>query len=306
MPSYGEVGVQTIGTQFHTSPAVFRDCPFSELIDSGAGDAVFDDFAYSNLSSSNSTTLAFWNSSSTNSGGFTLLAQTTANHANVLTTGATSGNYTALWGAPGATIIPNSSNRFWFEANIAKANTATVESVFVGLVSQAGLLGNFISGSGSLAAQTTLTSSASFVGFLSNGTPGGSTTTGGLTNFNTVYANYTGTITLTTISTNVLTQGVVDNPANLDAVNINPTTPAGSLTNNGFVKLGMRYDGVGTLEFYINGNLQARFAVAGLLDASLSYGPWLGVTAGTANASSVTVDWIKYAYESGGLTALLT
>lgn len=301
MPGYGEMGIQTPGTAFHPSPSVFRDCPWSELVDQGVGNVLYDDFIVSNLNANNATTLSFWNSGSTNSGGYTLLNQGTANHAVVLTTGGTNGNFTAFWGNPGATIIPSSGQRFWFEANIAEASTAAIRSIFIGLVSAGGLVSNFISGSGTLTALTTLTSTCSFVGFLSDGVAGG---TRGLTQFATVYQNVTaGTLGIQNIATSILTTGTNDNPGNPEAI---PAAVFGPLTPNGFVKLGMRYDGQGTIEFYVQGNLQSRWASVGLADNTVSYGPIVAVTTGATATASVTVDWVKYAYEYGGLSALVS
>lgn len=307
--AYGIIGFGETGAISQPSATIWGDCSSQELLDEGLGYFTYETFV-------DAVTLPDLPSSAANSGTFTYDAN--FDHALLITTGSTSGNGAIVYNKAEAAITPNSGVKLWFEALISKASITNVEGVFVGLVNKVGQTNALVQAASATAASNLLTSvsGTSLVGFWSHGDQ--------LTNFDAVWVNAvsgtgglqptTGTGTaaqkVNTVVAQVLTLPTATaypnslNPLGFASTPLNLTPPAGVLTANSsgagvatpsWVKLGLRYDGLQYLYFYVNGSQVAKMIITSSFDIASTYGGAVAVTTGAAAAYTLDVGFFRSA-----------
>jgi hypothetical protein len=288
--AFGIIGYSQQSSAYVPSGSIWGDCMGIEYLDLGIGY-----FKYS-LFFENQTQPGM-PSAAANSGTFTLTQASESDGVYtpaslLVTTGATAQNGAALWLPANQPIIPNSGASVWFEANVALASVTNVSGLFVGLANEDAQNDALISGASGTAGSNAIAAAAgsSIVGFWMHGDT--------LGNFDAVYVNDSAGTGLTPSTISVVLADVLTanaNNPNPGNPNYTPPAPPGVLTVGEFVKLGLRYDGIQFLYFYVNGAQVAKMLVTGNLDTVSDYGPIVALTTGAAAAHTANVQFLRYA-----------
>jgi hypothetical protein len=187
----------------------------------------------------------------------------------------------AMWARPLGAITPGSGHEYWFEAYLALSVVSTAPALFVGVSELAGLNSTIITDI------STLNASTSLIGFWMESSTINSTGT-----MDAVYQK-SGDAAPTVVLADVL-NSPANNPDPGNPLFV-PPTPPGDLTDAGFVKLGLRYDGKKYLYFYVNGNQVAKQQVDATFDIASEYGGIIGVEAADSTGTTALVGWFKNA-----------
>ena len=220
------VGVDTAGASDEPSPIIWGDCPNTLLNDLGLGtfvDARFDVGAPTGVLASGVVRPSPFGLT-IDCDDDTVLAQLATKLGLSIETDADDNDAAAIFTGPLGALVKNSGQRLWFEAIVAVGDVDADMGVFVGLTEPAGasrdVIANDIAANGVIGEST--------IGFLQDN--------GDDNAFDIVYRKDAGTVV------NVLN----------DATNATAIAAANraSLTDGAFFKLGIKFDGRETLQFF--------------------------------------------------------
>ncbi len=220
---------------------------------------------------------------------------------------------------PLGVVAAGSGQQIWFEAEIALSSISQNTGVFVGLANTLGLVpantnaaSGIVSAASATKASNTIgaVANTSLIGFWSHGDAAA--------NFDAVYLN-AGTAqppTTTTGNANGAVQTVLVNTLTAAANNPNPAnlafsppaapgtlvaaaSSAGSVvsTANGFVKLGVLYDGQKYVYWFVNGTQVAKQAVDSTFDQTSHYGGVVSLTVPSTTAVTLLIDFLRIGYK---------
>lgn len=188
----------------------------------------------------------------------------------------------AIFTQPMAPVAPGGNTKLWFEAAFSLKQT-TAQEVFIGLANSTGLSSTL------LASSTTLTSTASVIGFFLHADAP--------TNFDAVYQNGANQKTLNTVLASVLTANANNpNPANVNYV---PAAAPGAVDGASHYKLGLRVDKT-YVYFYVNGTLVAKKQLDSTFDTASSYGGIIVAGTKTNNSDNLVVDFFRVSGKIAG------
>lgn len=270
-----QVGFSEAGDSNQPSPSIWGDCPKTILNDKGLGFYAHEDFLGGPVTASltdglyvspvltadNDTAALSYKTGEV--GGYASFA-----------TGATDNDALALVSAPLGKL--QVGRRLWFETRFEFAALGD-EAVFAGVVEEAGASRDVVADNPSNAAQAALIGE-SLVGFVTQ--QSGSA----VAKVDAVYKKDAGAVV--TVKADATNATAIDSD---DRANLAATTE---------VKLGFRYDGRDKLHFYVNGVRVASQVVDATVDISKDMAAIFAVKSGSASAKTVSVDWIRYAYQS--------
>lgn len=255
-----QVNFSQTGESTQPSPSVWSDCPKTLLNDLGLGAYVRKDFngddgTLPGLASDSDAGSTFTYNSSNDS----VMDVAVTN---------TDNNAAAIFTRPLGSVTKNSGNKLWMEARVALAAIAD-QGVFVGFVELAGASRDVVADNA--ASNGVITES--LIGFLVDN--------GDTNAFDAIYRKDAGAVV-----------NVLNDVTNATAI---PSTDRASLTADGFVKLGVRFDGRDKLHFYVNGVEVATQTVDGTVDQSKTYAAIAAIKTGTAAANTLRVDFFRAA-----------
>lgn len=188
-----------------------------------------------------------------------------------LATNTTAGDGGAIVTRPLGNMVKNSGNKLWFETRVAPGDVDDDMGTFFGLVELDGANHDIIADD---PAADTSVADQSLIGFYQN-------------NANPDAFNIVTKIageTLVTVATDV---------TNATAI---PAESRASLTDGTFHRLGIRFDGRETVEFYVNGYKVATANVS-TVDQTQDYCGIDAVKTGDAAAESVAISYMRAAFQ---------
>jgi hypothetical protein len=276
----GHVGFSQAGDAGQPSPSVWADSPNTLLQDKGLGYFGHEDFL-GNIEIASFADASVFGSGlldvDADTGVLAPLTGKTGGYAK-FSTGATDNDAIALISQPLGTLTRNSGKKFWFEVSFQLA-TLFDGGIFVGLTTEANATRDVVADNPSNAAAAGLTA-ATVVGFVSK------QTASAIASFNAVYAKAAGTPV--TVLADVMASTAISAAGG--------TIAALAATTD--VKLGFRFDGRKTLEFFVNGYRVAAQEVDGTFDQTSNLAAVVNVKSGSASAKAVSLDWVRYAFQS--------
>lgn len=310
--AYGISRVAQVNTvQFdQPSESIWADCNSQQALDEGTGF-----FEYTHFT--NNVTLPGLPNTftvSANAGnGFAY--NTTYDHVANATTGTLAQAFIQTYTRPLIPVAAGSGQKIWFETEIALSSITANTGVFVGLANLAGLVPSASTvGLGIVAAasatkgsnQLGAAANTSLIGFWAHGDAA--------TNFDAVYMNAGQNAIPTAIATNAKgsVQTVLVNTLTAAANNPNPanlgftpptapgtlvaaaTAAASKVTSaNGFVKLGISYDGQQYVRWFVNGTPVAKAQVDSTFDQTSTMGGVVCLTVPSTTAVTLLADFIR-------------
>jgi hypothetical protein len=257
------------------SPAVWADCPLSELNDLGTGYYFHEDF----IAPPTGVLAAALDVSMISIGGHlaldadtdTVLAAKASEIGGYLDieTDADDNDAFALFTEPLGTITANSGKKFWFEARFEVGDITGDYGLFIGLVEEAGASRDVV------ANDCAALIGESYVGYrVFTADPDGLDLAQKLD-----------------AGTEVV---ILEDVTNANAI---ASGDRASLVNDTEVKVGMRFDGRETLHFYVNGVKVATDTVDSTYDQTKNLCFVAGAKTGAAAAESFAFDWVRVAVE---------
>lgn len=276
--SNGVVGFSTIGLQKQPSPSIWSDCPNGILTDKGLGYFAHEEFLGNTQIASLATKSVFGSGVldiDCDAGVLDFLTGTTGGVAK-FTTGGSDNNAIALFSPTLGTITLKSGNKLWAEANFQFAALGD-EALAFGLTTEANATKAVIANDPSNSAVAALTA-ASFIGFVTQ------QTASAISKFDAKYAKSTGTPVV-----------VLADVTNAVAI---PLASRANLAATTDVKLGLYFNGRDKLMFFVNGYKVATQTVDATIDQTSNYVMVFNIKSGSAAAKTVSIDWIRYAYQN--------
>lgn len=270
-----DIGYSQAGDSNQPSPSIWGDCPKTILNDKGLGYYAHEDFLGGPITASLTDAL-FVSHVLTADNDTAALSYKTGEVGGYASfaTGATDNDALALFSAPlGALQV---GKRLWLEARFEFAALGD-EALFVGVAEEAALTRDIVADNPSNAAQAGLVTE-SLVGFVTQ--QSGSA----VAKVDAVYRKDAGNVV--TVLADVTNATAIESASR---ANLAATTE---------VKLGLRYDGRDKLHFYVNGVKVVSQVVDATVDISKNLAAIFAVKSGSASAKTVSVDWIRYAYQS--------
>lgn len=193
-----------------------------------------------------------------------------------------SDNNSYVWSSNGLGRIQFQSGlKFWFETRFAPG-ALNDSAFFFGLVTAPGLTATLIADNPSNSAQCVI-AAVSHIGFASV------QAASALATVNAVYAK--GSATEVVAFTNVTNSAAL--LAAASAQNSSFVNTQANLVANSFRKYGIRFDGISTISFYVDGVLIGQQAVDTTVDQAVYYALALQTKTGTAAATTNYVDFLK-------------
>lgn len=267
------VGYDNVGVAEFPMPALWRDCPKSRLNDEFKGYYFFERFsAFTPLTT-------------------TVLSGTVSDHIRYrgdldtelaiiddfryggvrMETDATAADAGSLVTSPLGSIVRNSGKKMWFEARVAPGDVDDDMGTFVGLVELDGANHDVIADDPATDASV---ADQSLIGFFQNNANPDA--------YNIIYRK-AGSAPVT-VATDVTNSGKI------------PVEERSSLTDGGFHRLGIRFDGRETVEFYVNGYRVATLDVTSLVDQSQDYCGIVAVKTGDGAAELLDTAYMAAAF----------
>jgi len=270
--AYGMIGYSRPSEAAQPSGSIWGDSQWVQLLDEGSGFAEGQDFRAVVAGTEPGLPAA-----ADASGGFGY--DPNYNAVMDISTGST--GTAAMWIRPIGPITPGSGKEYWFETIVALKTVSTAPALFVGIAELAGL------GTTIITDISTVGSTASLIGFWLE-----SSTINSTGQMDAIYQR-AGDAAPTVVLADVLNSPSNNpNPANPFFI---PPTPPGDLTDEGFVKLGLRFDGKKYLYFYVNGDQVAKSQVDPTYDIVSNYGGIIAVQAADSTGTVALVGWVKNA-----------
>lgn len=270
-----EINYANAGESNRPSPSLWRDCPKTLLNDLGLGVFAHEDFLaeQSNATPADGSlvgtgVLAFKGDTDTSIG-------PVADHrygAIELETDSTAGDAGALVSRVFGRIVRNSGQKLWFEAYVAPGDVDDDMGTFVGLVEEDGADHDIIADDPATNASL---ATESLIGYFQNNADADA--------YNAVYRKDDGDVV-----------EVLDDVTNATAID---SDDRASLTDLGYVKLGIRFGGRDKLEFYVNGVKVAEQDVDSTIDQSADVAAIVALKTGDAAAEKLQCGWVRYAFQ---------
>ena len=268
------------------SMTIWADCPGSLYWDRGGGFFVTREFdadvtlpALPNAADGSPTYAFDTTTGPSGSPSNTILKASTA---------ATINDGLSIWTRPLGGLVPNSGAAFWAEASISLASITNVNGFFFGLIENAGLAKDVFAVASATKASNTI-QDYSMAGFFVPGSQ--------LTNIDAMYRinTSTGSPVAYTVSSNKFVLSPILGSSALTSQGVTQTALVATATAGAtFTKLGLRFDGLQYLYWYLNGYQFAKTLVQGNLDTTKQYGVILSITSGTASTAAVVdVDFFR-------------
>jgi len=278
----GQVGSLTATSQ--PSPSIWKDCPKGLLNDLGLGlfqDLSFAGFPTGTLAAALDVNMvAFGQALKVDADTDTVLADvsTARGGALQLQTDGDDNDAVALFSQPIGPIVRNSGNKLWFETEVAHVDVSEDYGVFVGLVEEDAIDGT------TTTARDVLDDNVAANGLVAESVIGFIRDAGDLDAWDVVVTKDGGT------AFNPLTD-----VTNATAI---ASGDRASLADNAYYKLGIKFDGRETIEFFVNGTLVGSDDVDGTYDQAHDYCVVIGLKTGTAAAEDFIVKRVRFAYQT--------
>jgi hypothetical protein len=272
------VGYDNAGEANQPSPIIWKDCPLSNLNDFGTGYFAHEDFLgppTGTLAASLDVTLrSFGGNLAVDADTDTVLSAKAGEEGGWLDveTDGDDNDAVALYTEPLGPITKNSGKKLWLESYVELGDTDADQGFFFGVVEEAGASRDVLADD--VAAQGVI--GESLIGFLvDNGDDDA---------VDIVYRKDSDSVVEVASDVTNSTQIASGNRA--------------SLADDTPVKLGMRFDGIETIRFYVNGVQVATQTVDSTIDQSKAMCGIMALKTGAAAAESFATDWIRYGYEA--------
>jgi hypothetical protein len=258
------------------SPSIWKDCPNTLLNDLGLGRYVHEDF-YAATPDTIATGVPLPQGQfqlTGDTGGVisgVLPADATGGRVD-LQTGTTDNDQITLWQQIGPGLNLNSGTKVWYEARFSVGDVTDDMGVFLGLAEEDFLTDPILDNAATIGAQS------AFGFFIASDDP------------NDLEAIWnldagTGTVVLQDITT----QTIYTSQSGDDSA---------SLASDTYYRVGLKFDGVDTLRWYLNGfEVASLVLVSGTHPVAVEMGPVVSVKTGDGEAESINVDWIRYAHQ---------
>lgn len=275
------VGYDNPGAAAQPSPSIWGDCPNTILNDKGLGVFFHEDFQanYAITTTTDSApigqgVLSYKGDTDTS---ITSVADTPTGIVDI-ETNTTAADAGALVSNAFAKIVKNSGNKLWFEARVAPGDVDDDMGTFIGLVEEDGADEDVIADD---PADNDATADVTLIGFFqSNNDPDA---------YDILNKKDTGDATVVlNDSTNATGIPSDDRASLVDGV---------GATGVGFHKLGIRFDGRTTLQFFVDGYKVAEKTVDSTVDQSNRLAGIVAVKTGDGAAEKIFVDWVRMAYQ---------
>lgn len=271
-----QVNYSNPGDATKPSPSIWADCPKTLLNDLGLGYFAHEDFLGGAVSAAVTAAITVGNGNLNFDGDtdtvFTKKAAEIGGYLDIETDG-DDNDAMAIFSSPLGAITKNSGNKLWYEVRMELGAVAD-QGVFVGIVEEAG------------ASRDVLADNIASNGVIGESLAGFLVDNGDTNAFDIVYRKDGGTVV-----------NVLNDSTNAAAITAAGGTVA-SLLADTEVKIGMRFDGVKHLYFYVNGYKVAAVELDSTFDQSKTYHFIIGFKTGTGAAVSIAVDWARFAYQS--------
>lgn len=254
------IGYDNVGEAGFPSPAVWGTCQKSLLNELGLGFYVDQQFF------GDTPTLPGLPTDSDSGSTFTYNSGTQDNRAIDVAVTNTDNNAAAIFTRPLGPLTKNSGKKLWFEAEVALAEIAD-QGVFVGLAELDALDRDVIADNAGAPA------SESLIGFFCGASDQDA--------FDAVYRKDAGS--LVTVLADVTKATAI------------PEAERASLSANGFVRLGLAFDGRDKLRYFVNGHRVAEVTVDGTFDQVKEYGGIVALKTGAAAARTLRVRFFRAA-----------
>lgn len=271
----GLIGFDDQGPAAKPSPSIWKDCRNTLLNDLGLGVYAHEDFLaeQTNATPADGTlvgtgVLAFKGDADTSLG-------PVADHrygAIELETDTTAGDGGALVSRVFGRIRKNSGERLWAEAYLAPGDVDDDMGTFFGLVEEDGATHDVIADDPATAASV---ADQSLIGFFQNNAD---------PDAYAIVKRIAGGSAATIASDVTNATGI-------------PSDERFSLTDLGYLKLGIRFDGKDTITFFVNGYKVATQTVDSTIDQSQDYALVIAVKTGDTAAEKIQVGWVRYAFQ---------
>lgn len=264
------VNFSQAGAAAQPSPSIWADCPTIELNHQGRGVYIHEDFTGGAVSAAVTAAitvgkgeLAFDGDTDTV---FTKKAAEVTGYLDIETDG-DDNDAAAIFTNPLGSIVRNSGNKVWFEARFEIGAVAD-QGVFLGLVEAAGSSRDVIADN-----------CAALIGE-------------SLFGFQIVNGD---TDAFDAVAQNNATQTVVKADANLSTA---LGSGAANLAADTERKVGLRFDGKETVEYYVDGVKVAVHTLTSSNTPSQTLGAIVAIKTGTAAAQSMAIDWVRVAFQN--------
>jgi len=272
------VGYDNAGEANQPSPIIWKDCPLSNLNDNGTGYFAHEDFlgpTTGTLAAAlDATLMSFGGNLAVDADTDTVLSAKAGEEGGWLDveTDGDDNDAVAIYTEPLGPITKNSGKKLWMESYVELGDTDADQGFFFGVVEEAGASRDVLADD--VAAQGVI--GESLMGFLvDNGDDDA---------VDIVYRKDAGSVVEVASDVTNSTQIASGSRA--------------SLTDDTPVKLGMRFDGIETIRFYVNGVQVASQTVDSTVDQSKAMCIIMALKTGDAAAESFATDWIRYGYEA--------
>jgi hypothetical protein len=274
---FGETKFSQIGDNDQPSPSLWADCPQEDL-NTGLGYFVNEDFLGGPIDSSFADGEPVGAGKLTGDGDTGALSFKAAEVGGYLTvaTGANDNDAIALFTAPMGAIVKNSGNKLWAEIRL-ELTTLFDGAVAFGFGEEAACVRDLVADNPSNSAQAG-TITESFVGFVTV------QASSAIATVDAVYKKDGGTIVT-----------ALANVTNATAI---PSASRANLAATTELKLGLRFDGRDKIHFYVNGYKVFTQTVDSTVDQTHTLAPVVAIKTGTANAKSISIDWMRGAFQS--------
>lgn len=279
--AFGIVGYDNPGDANQLSPNIWADCPMEELNSKSLGVFVYEDFQ---AQYAITTTV---DSAPIGRGGFSYKGDTDTSITSVadthngivdIETNTTAADAGVLVANAFAKIEKDSGKKIWFEARVAPGDVDDDMGTFIGLVEEDGADEDVIADDPATNASTAAVTLTGF--FQNNADPNA---------YNIINKNETATV-----------EQILADATNATAI---PSASRASLidgvgtTEAGFHKLGIRFDGLETVQYFVDGYLVATNTVDSTVDTTNFLAPIVAVKTGDSAAEKIFVDFVACGYQ---------
>ncbi|KKM00758.1 hypothetical protein LCGC14_1801230 [marine sediment metagenome] len=279
----GHIDFDRAGPADKPSPSIWKDCPHQDLNDLGQG--IFNHVNFDGpptgvlAAALDVTMISFGGRLALSADTDTVLGTVSADRGGVLQvdTDADDNDAAALFSQPFGNIVRNSGNKLWFEAYVATGDVDADLGLFIGLVEE-----DAVDGTTTNALDVLLDGVAanavvaeSLIGFIQDN--------GDDNAFDIIYKKDAGT------AVNPFTD-----VTNATAI---ASGDRASLTDDTLFKLGIKFNGIAKLEFYVNGIKIGTQDVDDTIDQAKDYCVVINMKTGTTAAEHFRLGWVRWAHQ---------
>lgn len=268
---------EAVGLANKPSPSIWKNCPNTLLNDLGIG--IFKSYDFLGgptgilAADLDGDMVSYGDAFSVDADTDTVLAKvgSTVNGVLQVDTDGDDNDAAALISEPFGSITRNSGQKLWFEVYISVGDVDADMGTFFGIAEDGALSRDLLSDG--VAAGAVIGNS--LVGFLQDN--------GDDNAFDAVYKKDAGTIVT-----------ALANVTNATAI---ASGDRADLTDDTLFKLGLTFDGLQKLRWFVNGINVVTQDVDSTLDQATDYGAILNIKTGAGAAEQFRVDWAQYAYQ---------